>query len=305
MQNYFSESLGRDNWIGIKEFPEGDFVVFITNEEESSIQHECIQFLNERGRNYSLHKVVICEGDYLSGNEDNIPKVVVDIKSDKILHCDKGLESLAQIAIMVNNKSRSRVNRSKLTQIPVTTTLIAMNIIMFIISVIISGDILNIDVYTLLTLGAKYGPLIEAGQWWRLITCTFLHGGLMHIAFNMYSLYILGSQLEPVFSKTKYIILYIISGLAASILGNILLPNTVSIGASGAIFGLLGALLVFVIKNKDNINKGALSNLVMVIGINLFIGATTPSIDNYAHIGGLGMGILIGIILLTNNEAIN
>jgi rhomboid protease GluP len=120
----------------------------------------------------------------------------------------------------------------------------------------------------------------------------------------MYSLYILGSQLEPIFSKVKYIILYIISGLAASILSNILLPETVSIGASGAIFGLLGALLVFVIKNKDKINKGALSNLVMVIGINLFIGATTPSIDNYAHVGGLVMGILIGIMFLINKETI-
>ena len=270
MQNYFSDSLGRDNWIAIKEFPEGDFIVFITDENDLFTTSECIQFLNSRGQNYSLHKIVLCEGSYLSRNEDNIPKVVFDIKSDKILYCDKGLETLAQIAIMVNDKPRSKVKGTNLTKTSVTIALIAVNIIMFIISAIISGNIMNIDINTLVFLGGKYGPLIDVGQWWRLIACIFLHGGLMHIVFNMYSLFILGSQLEPILGRKKYTILYFISGLGSSILSYLALPNTVSIGASGAIFGLLGALLVFIINNRDKINKGALSNVVMVIGISRF-----------------------------------
>ena len=298
MQNYFSDSLGRDNWIAIKEFPEGDFIVFITDENDLFTTSECIQFLNSRGQNYSLHKIVLCEGSYLSRNEDNIPKVVFDIKSDKILYCDKGLETLAQIAIMVNDKPRSKVKGTNLTKTSVTIALLAVNIIMFIISAIISGNIMNIDINTLVFLGGKYGPLIDVGQWWRLIACIFLHGGLMHIVFNMYSLFILGPQLEPILGRKKYTILYFISGLGSSILSYLALPNTVSIGASGAIFGLLGALLVFIINNRDKINKGALSNVVMVIGINLFIGATSTGIDNFAHMGGLVTGILVGTIFL-------
>jgi rhomboid protease GluP len=302
MQNYYSNSLRRDSWIAIKEFPEGDYVVFMTDEAEEVVSSECIQFLNSRGRNYNLHKIVVCEGNYLEKNEDNIPKVIVDIKGDKILYCDKDLESLAQIAIIVNDKHRSNVKSHNLTQIPVTIILIAINIIMFMISVFKSGNIFNIDVYTLVLLGGKFGPLIDAGQWWRLVTCTFLHGGLTHILFNMYSLYILGSQLEPILGKAKYLILYFISGIAASILSYIVLPNILSIGASGAIFGLLGALLAFAMMNRDNIKKGALSNLVMIIGINLFIGATTSGIDNYAHIGGLITGILIGIMFIYKHK---
>ena len=298
MQNYFSDSLGRDNWIAIKEFPEGDFVVFITDEDDLFTSSECVQFLNSRGRNYNLHKIVLCEGSYLQRNEDNISKVVFDKNRDKILYCDKGLETLAQIAIMVNDKPRSKVKGTNLTKISVTVSLIAVNIIMFIISAIISANIMNIDIKTLILLGGKYGPLIDLGQWWRLIACVFLHGGLMHIVFNMYSLFILGSQLEPILGRKKYTLLYFISGLGSSILSYIILPNTVSIGASGAIFGLLGALLVFIISNRDKINKGALSNVVMVIGINLFIGATSTGIDNFAHIGGLITGILVGIIFL-------
>ena len=279
-------------------FSEGDFVILITNDyDEDENTLECIEFLNKRQRNFKLNKIILTNQNIISRNQDDVDNVIFNIESNKILFCQKGLETLAQIALMVNDTAKQRKSVDFI-KLPITFVLIALNIIMYIISAILSKSLWNIDIYTSIILGAKYGPLIDSGEWWRLITCMFLHGGFLHIIFNMYSLYIVGSQIEPVFSKAKYIILYFITGLASSMLSYLMLPNTVSVGASGAIFGLLGTLLVLVIKNRDKMSKNAITNLVTVIGLNLFIGATNPGIDNYAHIGGLGMGIILGIVYL-------
>lgn len=164
----------------------------------------------------------------------------------------------------------------------------------------LSKSIVDIDSMTLLEMGAKYNPLISRGEVWRLFTAAFLHGGILHLACNMYSLYAVGTQVERIYGKVKYIIIYILSALGASVLSYLLAPRSLSVGASGAIFGVLGAILVFVIKEKNKLSKGALGNILSVIALNLYIGFTIPNIDNYAHIGGLIVGIIISIILTFN-----
>ena len=137
----------------------------------------------------------------------------------------------------------------------VTYILICINILIFIITAFLSKNIYNIDLYTLIALGAKVNELINNGQVWRLLTCAFLHGGLAHIAFNMYSLKIIGSEVEYVYGKVKYIGIYLISALGGSIFSYLFNADSISVGASGAIFGLLGAMLIFGIRHKNKIGK--------------------------------------------------
>ena len=142
-----------------------------------------------------------------------------------------------------------------------------------------------------LNFGAKSNILIEQGQVWRLLTCAFLHSGLVHIACNMYSLYIIGPQIQQIYGTKKYLIIYIISCITSSLLSYFMSPNSISVGASGGIFGLMGALLAFAIIERHTIQKKYISSLIQIIVINLFIGLSIKNIDNFGHIGGLIGGI--------------
>ena len=130
-------------------------------------------------------------------------------------------------------------------------------------------------------------------EYYRLITCAFTHYDILHLFFNMYALYIVGSQVESFIGKGKYTIVYLISAITASLLSLTFLPdNTVSLGASGAIFGLFGALLYFGYHYRLYLGNMIRSQLVPIILLNLFLGFTFSGIDNAAHIGGLVGGIL-------------
>ena len=169
---------------------------------------------------------------------------------------------------------------------------------LFIICALKSRNIFDINPYVLLEMGAKYRPLMYfTNEWWRLISCNFLHGGIVHLAFNMYALYIIGKQIEDLYGKKAYIIIYSLSGLGGSILSYYLAPTSLSVGASGAIFGLLSALLVYAYKERGRIQKGAISNLLFVIGINLLFGLSMPNIDNYGHIGGIVVGAISSYLI--------
>ena len=218
-------------------------------------------------------------------------KVVVNIKEKKIVYCDEESKSLGNITMSLLVKEKEK---RELKTMIITLGIIGINLIVFIVSAMMSKNIMNIDGQVLLDLGGKFGPLIDKGEIYRLVTSNFLHGGIIHLAFNMYALYSIGPQIEELYGRMKYIIIYFLSGIGSSLLSYYMLPNTLSIGASGAIFGLLGALFIFAIKNKNSLKNGAIGNLLMVIGVNLYIGMTLPNIDNYGHIGGLIVGIIIG-----------
>lgn len=201
----------------------------------------------------------------------------------------------------MNLRENKIVNKNNI----VTMSIIAINIILYIITAIMSKNIFDINAYVLLYMGGNYGALVSHGQVWRLLTCAFLHGGLIHILCNMYALYALGPQVEILFGRVKYIIIYLLSAIGGSLLSYKFSPSSLSIGASGAIFGLFGAMVVFVLKYKDRIPKKVLNNLFGVIILNLLIGFNLQGIDNFAHIGGLLVGALVAFLFLmqkTRNE---
>lgn len=194
----------------------------------------------------------------------------------------------------MNLKKNKIVNKNNI----VTMSIIAINIILYIITAIMSKNIFDINAYVLLYMGGNYGALVSHGQVWRLLTCAFLHGGIIHIFCNMYALYALGPQIEILFGRVKYIIIYLLSAIGGSLLSYKFSPSSLSIGASGAIFGLFGAMVVFVLKYKDKIPKKVLNNLFGVIILNLLIGFNLQGIDNFAHIGGLLVGALVAFLFL-------
>lgn len=180
----------------------------------------------------------------------------------------------------------------------VSIFIIALNILVFIIMVFAGLGFISFDGQDLYAWGANYRPAVVNGQWWRLLTNIFLHGGLMHLIFNMYGLLFVSIFLEPILGRAKFIIAYILCGLLASLASIWWHPATLSVGASGAIFGLYGVLTALLTTNKADANskKGLLINNAIFIGINLIIGFT-GGIDNAAHIGGLLTGFIMGYIM--------
>ncbi|KAF0109190.1 MAG: rhomboid family protein [Anaerolineaceae bacterium] len=143
-------------------------------------------------------------------------------------------------------------------------------------------------------LGIKYNDLIRQGQVWRLITPVFLHGSILHIAFNMYALFVYGRDLEARFGHGRFLLLYFVSAYTGNVLSFVLTPNP-SLGASTAIFGLLAAEGMFVFQNRQvlgNRSNRVLMNVLYIAAINLFIGFTTTGVDNFGHLGGLLGGLL-------------
>ena len=175
--------------------------------------------------------------------------------------------------------------------------LIGLNLLMYIIMVCAGLGFISFSGEDLLNWGANYRPLVLHGQYWRLLTCTFLHGGLMHILFNMYGLFFVGLFLEPVLGSRKFLIAYFITGIVSSIASAWWHPATVSVGASGAIFGMYGVFFALLTVNvfPTEIKKPFLINTLVFIGYNLLMGIR-GNIDNAAHIGGLISGIILGYL---------
>lgn len=180
----------------------------------------------------------------------------------------------------------------------VTYIIMGINILVYLLTAFLSNDIMISDYHVLIYLGAKVNELISAGEYYRLVTNIFLHGGLIHLALNMYSLYIIGPLVEKVYGRVKYIAIYFIAGIVASLFSYIF-SKGLSIGASGAIFGVLGATLIFAIKIKKTIGKDFYNNILQVMVVNLIIGFSIPNIDNFAHIGGILGGMTMGKIFQT------
>ncbi|PKK39412.1 hypothetical protein ABB02_01261 [Clostridiaceae bacterium JG1575] len=181
--------------------------------------------------------------------------------------------------------------------LPVTLLFIAINLVVFAYSASQAGS-LNIDAGTLVDLGGNFSPLVQRGEYWRLFTSLFLHGDGQHILFNMYSLFIMGGALEPVLPKWKFLLLYLGSGLGGSLLSYLQHTAVVSIGASGAIFGLLGVLIGYALLHRELFARGTLFQLLFIAGINLVWGFQPGSgIDNFGHLGGLATGFALSFLI--------
>jgi membrane associated rhomboid family serine protease len=170
----------------------------------------------------------------------------------------------------------------------VTKTLIAINLGIYLITAV-QGAGLNNPGGSLFDKMFLYGPYVDRGDWWRLVTAAFLHANVIHIAFNMFALYVIGTPVEQYLGRARYIGLYFVSGLAGSAGALIQTPNGLTVGASGAIFGILGAMLILEWQATGKLGGNAMTMIVL----NLVLSFTIANISIGGHIGGLIGGIFV------------
>lgn len=185
---------------------------------------------------------------------------------------------------------------------PVTRLLVALNCTVFLAMVLLGGaNPLEPSMEVIVTWGSNFGPLTRSGQWWRLLSCTFIHIGLLHLAVNMWSLYQTGMLVERMFGSLHFLVLYLVAGLAGSLASLLWNPQVISAGASGAVFGIIGGLLAFLVDTRYGVPRrviqGVRRQVLLVVVLNLAFGFSQPGIDNAAHLGGLTGGLLAGWLL--------
>ena len=260
-------------------------------------------------------KILSNDDIYINKEEDiNNPKLTNVFPNivEKTKVDENGLEYFIKVTDNINQKNESKSKIAEkifsFKKPIVTYSLIFICILVFILMYVLGNG--STDNYTLLVFGANVDTLTKNGDYYRLFTSMFLHIGILHLLCNMYSLYIIGKEVENVFGKVKYLIIYLLSGIAGSILSLAFNHNTICAGASGAIFGLLGALLYFGYYYRTYLGATLTRSIIPVIVLNLISGFTSSGIDNAAHIGGLVGGILIAMAVgvpdkSNNNNKIN
>lgn len=259
---------------------------------------------------------ILSNDDVMINNEEDInnpkltnafPNIVEKTKRD-----EEGLEYFIKVTDNINkqNESKSKIAEKifSFKKPIITYSIIFICVLVFILMYVLGNG--STDNYTLLLFGANLDALTKNGDYYRLLTSMFLHIGIMHLLCNMYSLYIIGKEVENVFGKWKYLVIYILSGIAGSILSLAFNHNTICAGASGAIFGLLGALLYFGYYYRPYLGATLTRSIIPVIAINLIVGFLDSGIDNSAHIGGLVGGLLVAMAVgvpdkSNNNNKIN
>ncbi|MDD3895414.1 MAG: rhomboid family intramembrane serine protease [Bacilli bacterium] len=203
------------------------------------------------------------------------------------LNKENNVELIVNITNDINKKTeKNNINYENIfkpKKIIVTKVLIVINIMMFIFSVLYP------NIFNLFFLNSD---LVKTGDYWRLFTAAFLHANIIHLLVNMYSLYIIGTQVETFLGKKKFLIVYFGTAILASLMSAVITQGN-SVGASGALFGLLGCLLYFGYHYRVYFGSVLTSQIIPVIVINLLIGFTVPMIDNAAHIGGLIGGVFL------------
>lgn len=255
--------------------------IFIDLEERvklsSSDEIECINVVEEK----DLDKY------------EEVNQVFPDISS-KLKHSEEGLELFTKITNDINEATEKEAQKTedvfKLKTPYVTIALIVINILFYLISVLT-------DFNSVATTFALNATAVRTGEIYRLITATFMHSGLLHIGLNMYALYIIGTQLESFYGHYKFLIIYLFSGIMGSLLSMAFLGKAWSLGASGAIFGLFGALLYFGYHYRAYLGNVIKTQILPIILLNLLLGFAMPGIDQFAHLGGLAGGALISMAL--------
>lgn len=251
----------------------------------------------KEGKNIDCIKVVNEED---VKNSNLVLESFPDLK-DKLNYSEEGVELFSKITEDINRKNMKDMQESEEVfkeKTPyITYALIIINVLVF-ISMYIFGHGSE-DIRTLYSFGAlDKVSVVNYHEYYRLITSAFLHKGFLHLICNMYALYILGSEIESYFGKLKYLFIYFISALVGSLVSLVFISeNTISAGASGAIFGLMGALLYFGYYYRAMLNNAITKQIVPLILLNLFIGFISSDINNFAHLGGLFGGFIASMIV--------
>lgn len=240
-------------------------------------------------------------------NSEDIVRNFPSIKNE-LLETDDGLELIINVTNDINEKTEKENEKFNDVFSPkriIFTNIISLIcILMYVIVGIYGNNFFNFDANVLAKFGANNILLIKNGEIWRLLTCAFLHVGLIHLVVNMYSLRVIGPSVEGLIGKGKFVFIYLISAISASLMSLVFVDsNIVSVGASGAIFGLMGALLYFGYHYRLYLNDAIKTQIIPVILFNLIIGFMMPGIDNGAHIGGLIGGYLATMAIGIKNKS--
>lgn len=247
--------------------------------------------LKDDKNNYSI---------FIKDMKDINDPMILDVFPDiieKTHHDEEGMQLLFKITEDMNltnevkNKKMDKIFSSKKSI--VTYILIGICMIMFLVSE------LGYSNEVLLKYGANLGILVKNGEFYRLFSAIFLHAGIVHIFFNMYSLYIVGARVEDFFGKWKYALIFLISGICGNMLSVGFHSDVISVGASGAIFGLFGALIYFGYTYRGYIGSIIRSQIMPIVIYNLVIGLFIPGIDMAGHVGGLIGGVITSKMLGT------
>lgn len=192
--------------------------------------------------------------------------------------------------------------KSRPRQVPVTAGLLLINGVVFVVMLVFGAGLWHTSTGIQLAWGANFGPATQDGQWWRLFTALFIHFGIVHLALNMWALWDAGRLVERLYGRLNFAVLYLVSGVLGNLLSLVVQGNrAVSGGASGAVLSLYGALLVFLWRERKQVERREfrlLFGLALVfILLTLGLGLMVPGIDNAAHLGGLLAGGLVGAVL--------
>jgi rhomboid protease GluP len=198
-------------------------------------------------------------------------------------------------------RARRTMTTGTLRDYPATSALLAINLTVFVGMVVTGAGLLDFDPQAALRWGGNYGPWTLNGDWWRLITAGFVHGGLIHLAFNMWCLLSLGQLSERLFGRLQTFFIYLLTGVGGALLSIAHNPKHLEVGASGAIFGIAGALLAGVkfgnLAISEGQKKSVIGSMAFFVGVNFILGAGIlgSNIDNFCHLGGFITGLLIGV----------
>ena len=192
---------------------------------------------------------------------------------------------------------------------PVTAVLLAVNVLMWLVLHFTGG---SEDSQNLLRFGAKYGPYIACGDWWRLITPMFLHIGFFHLLANSFGLFIFGGMVERIFGSVAFVAIYLVAGVLGNLFSywadiGIYHSTPIGAGASGAVFGIIGAFGSYLLLNRHvlgQMGRQAMMSVLFIVGINFVFGITLSGVDNMAHLGGLFGGALLALVIAPTQNAV-
>lgn len=262
--------------------------------------------LNGISDSKNISTIKVDDLDEVKNNQD-IKDMFPGIEKE-LIESDDGLELLLNVTNDINEHTEAEnqkfVKVFSPKKIVVTKILIALCIMLYFLVAVYGGRYFEFDANTLAYLGGNNIVLVKSGEIWRLLTSSFLHVGLVHLIVNMYSLAILGTQVETFIGKLKYIFIYLVSAIVASLFSLVFVTsNVVSVGASGAIFGLMGALLYFGYHYRLFLSDAIKNQIIPIIVINLLISFSFTGIDAAAHVGGLIGGYLAAMAIGIENKS--
>ncbi|MCI8346819.1 MAG: rhomboid family intramembrane serine protease [Bacilli bacterium] len=223
--------------------------------------------------------------------------------SKKLKYSEEGIQLFMKITNDINKHNKTDAEKVdevfKMKYPLITYILIAMNVIIYLCCVLFGSYDHVLDQFCI------FAPLIRSGQYYRLLTGAFLHANILHLGFNCYALYVIGTQLESYLGRIKYLIIYLFSAITGALFSMLFGGNSASIGASGAIFGLMGSIVYFGYHYRVFLGNVVKSQIIPLILVNLLIGFMSNGIDNAAHIGGLIGGMLITMALGVKYKSTN